>query len=595
MKKRRIDWNEIVKNLSPYVIVKAIRYMKHYGGKKFIARLKDRYEEQEISYMEWFQDHRISEEERKEQRKYIWKTPRVFSIVVPVYKTPILFLQQMIDSVKEQTYPHWELCIVNASQEDKLLVQILEKYAKEDDRIRVISLKENKGIAENTNAGIRIARGEFVGFLDHDDILEADALFEIAKSLERNEQIDVIYTDEDKVSEDTKRYFRPNFKPDYNIDFLRTNNYICHFLMIRNTLLQSIGNIREGFEGAQDYDLILRSVEKARVVEHIARVLYHWRVHKESTADNPLSKEYAYLSGEKAITQHLSRCNIKGSVKRTEDFGCYKVSYILSEEQKEKVSIIIRYSGNEGYLKKCLESVKRNTKYVNYEIVIALSEGQILTEAFVQKYQVETYHCQEMMKQGVIKNLGAAQTKGEYLLFLDDRFEILTPNWLENLLGDCKRENIAIVGAKAYFSDDTVIHAGYAVGEEGIHKLFYRLSRSRSGYFHKAELKQELSAVSDVCMMAERGSFEAIGGFDEEIEGIFAAPTVCLKIKEIQKRVLFTPEVELRCLEKKGIERLENGKDLSVFFKRFGGHKEMSDRYYNPNCSFIGKSYSLKV
>ena len=317
-----------VKKLTPYNIQKGIRYLKHFGVKEFLVRLSDRLEPEEVPYGPWFEAHRTGQEQLERQRKRKWERPVKISIAVPVYHTPEPFLREMIESVKRQTYPYWELCLADGSPEDEGLRQMLLQYAKEDDRIVVRILEKNLGIAGNTNAALEMATGEYIGLLDHDDFLEPDALFWIASEMEGLDWPDLLYTDEDKTSQDGSEYFQPNFKPDYNPDLLRSNNYICHFLVAERDLVAHAGGFDSRYDGAQDYDFILRCTEKARKIVHIPRVLYHWRTHPQSTADNPISKQYAYDAGKRAIEAHLARVGETGcTVERKKDFGFYSVYY----------------------------------------------------------------------------------------------------------------------------------------------------------------------------------------------------------------------------------------------------------------------------
>lgn len=274
----------------------------------------------------------------------------------------------MLDSLLAQTYENWELCLANGSPEDQDMQTVLKSYAEMDERIRYQDLKENLGIAENTNAAFAMAKGDFVGLLDHDDLLAPNALYEIAAALEEHPEADVIYTDEDKVTTDLTEHFQPHLKPDFNLDLLRSNNYICHFLVVRRSVVEKAGGFRREFDGAQDYDFVFRCVEQAREVVHVPEILYHWRTHKSSTADNPASKMYAFEAGRRAIEGNLERTGTKGTVEHTPDFGFYRVKYPVQGEPL--VSIIIPNREEKETLKECVESIFSKTSYKNYEIII---------------------------------------------------------------------------------------------------------------------------------------------------------------------------------------------------------------------------------
>ena len=361
-------WLRYLKKLKPYNIQKGLRYLKHYGPKEFWIRLCERMEPEEVPYGPWFEKHKPSAEELERQRKKKWKNPPLISVAVPAYRTPPGFLEQMILSVKEQTYPHWELCIVNASRGEDGMEQVLGRYAGGDERIRVKNLEENLGIAGNTNEALEMARGEFVGLLDHDDLLAPQALFRIAEALTADPQADAVYTDEDKVTTDLSEHFQPHFKPDFNLDLLRSNNYITHFFVVRTRLAREAGGFRREFDGAQDYDFIFRCTEGAKKVLHVPEVLYHWRTHKASTADNPASKMYAFEAGKRAIEAHLARCGQEGTVSLRKDLGFYRVEYPVRGEPL--VSILIPNRDQKKTLEKCLNSIWEKSTYKNYEILI---------------------------------------------------------------------------------------------------------------------------------------------------------------------------------------------------------------------------------
>ena len=301
-------WINYIKKIKPYNIKKGIRYLKHFGFKEFMIRLQERMEPEEVPYGPWYEQYKPTEKELEQQRRVKFKNPLTFSIVVPAYRTPELFLRQMIDSVRNQTYGNWELCIANASPEDENMAGVLKEYQEMDDRILVKDLAENAGIAQNTNEALSMATGDFVALLDHDDLLAPNALYEAAKAVDENPEIDVIYTDEDKVNTELTEHFQPHLKPDFNLDLLRSNNYICHFFLARRSIVEKTGGFRQEFNGAQDYDFIFRCIDDAKEVYHIPEILYHWRTHQASTADNPASKMYAFEAGKKAIEAHLAKC-----------------------------------------------------------------------------------------------------------------------------------------------------------------------------------------------------------------------------------------------------------------------------------------------
>lgn len=595
-----------VKKLTPYNIQKGIRYLKHFGVKEFLVRLSDRLEPEEVPYGPWFEAHRTGQEQLERQRKRKWERPVKISIAVPVYHTPEPFLRAMIESVKRQTYPYWELCLADGSPEDEGLRQMLLQYAKEDDRIVVRILEKNLGIAGNTNAALEMATGEYIGLLDHDDFLEPDALFWIASEMESLDWPDLLYTDEDKTSQDGSEYFQPNFKPDYNPDLLRSNNYICHFLVAERDLVAHAGGFDSKYDGAQDYDFILRCTEKARKIVHIPRVLYHWRTHPQSTADNPISKQYAYDAGKRAIEAHLARVGETGcTVERKKDFGFYRVHYPV--KSTPLVSIIIPNKDEKETLEKCLASIREKTTYENYEIIVV--ENNSKTGEIFSYYKeidgrngVHVVYWDREFNYSAINNFGVGKASGEYLVFLNNDVEIISENWLEELLGHCQREKTGIVGARLYYPDDTIQHAGIVIGIGGVAgNVFVGQKRSHTGYMHREALQQDLSAVTAACMMITRTVFEAAGGFEEKLAVAFNDVDLCLKVRELGYLVVYDPYAELYHYESKTrgaedtpekVRRFQS--EIEYMRSRWTGILKNGDPYYNRNLSLKKWNYSLK-
>ena len=302
-----IQWSRMLKKLNPYTIRKGLRYFKHYGPKEFWIRLHERFEPEAVPYGPWYEAYIPDDTELEKQRKYKFSYSPLISVAVPAFRTPEVFLRQMIDSLLAQTYSNWELCIANGSPEDKKMQAVLDQYTNKDSRIHVKILDQNLGIAGNTNAALEMTQGEYAGILDHDDLLAPNALYEIVKILQDHPQADALYTDEDKVTTELDEHFQPHLKSDFNLDLLRSNNYICHFFVVRKSIVEKAGGFRKEFDGAQDYDFIFRCTENAGEVLHVPEILYHWRTHKASTADNPASKMYAFEAGRRAIEAHLER------------------------------------------------------------------------------------------------------------------------------------------------------------------------------------------------------------------------------------------------------------------------------------------------
>ena len=604
-----------LKKLKPYNIQKGLRYLKHFGLKEFLVRLSERMEPEEVPYGPWYEEHRAKPEELERQRKQslAWEnfsggeeSACVFSIAVPVFRTPAKFLCEMIESVRSQSFPFWELCLANADPEDREVAEILERYCREDRRIRVKNLKENKGISENTNAALAMARGEFVGLLDHDDLLAPDALYEMAARLEKDGGIDVFYTDEDKVTTDLSEHFQPHLKPDFNLDLLRSNNYICHFFVVRREIAERIGGFRPEFNGAQDYDFIFRCTEQAEKIVHIPRILYHWRVHSASTADNPASKMYAYEAGKRAIEGNLERSGVRGVVSLRQDYGFYDVHYPV--EGEPLVSILIPNKDQKETLMRCIHSVLETSTWKNLEILIIENNSE----------QEETFACYRELEKdpririltypgktfnySAINNFGVQQAKGEYLLFLNNDIEVITPDWIEQMLGNCQRPEVGIVGAKLYYPDNTIQHAGIIIGIGGIAgHAFLGLARAKSGYLHKASLQMDYSAVTAACMMMKAEAFRKAGGFEEKLTVAFNDVDLCLRTVEQGWLVVYDPHVEMYHYESKS----RGAEDSEEKLRRFQQEIEFmrtrwirllkdGDPNYNPNLTLSKWNYSLR-
>ena len=423
---------QIFKRLTPYNIKKGIRYLKHYGVRGFYARLLERFEEREVEYQEWYEKNKPSEEELARQRKKKWKEPVTISVLVPAYRTPEVFLRQMIESVLNQTYPHLELCIADGSGENISVEKVVKEYQAKDQRVRYQRLEKNEGIAGNTNAAIRMATGDYLALFDHDDLLAPNALFEVASTIEKD-KADVVYTDEDKVTSDLKEHFQPHFKPDFNPDLLCSNNYICHLFVVKRSLALKLGGQDPAYDGAQDYDFIFRCTEEAEKIVHIAKILYHWRVHQASTADNPTSKMYAFDAGKRAIEAHLQRIGAKAEVSHTKDLGFYRVKYQV--QGNPKVSIVIPNKDEKETLKKCLESIWQKTTYSNYEIILV--ENNSTTREIRDYYQeldgkngVRVVYWDKEFNYSAINNFGISYAKGEYILCLNNDITVISPEWM---------------------------------------------------------------------------------------------------------------------------------------------------------------------
>ncbi len=594
--------------ITPYKIKKGFLYWKHFGTKEFLIRLADRMEPEEVPYGPWYEKHKASEKELARQRSHPIEGGPKFSVLVPAYHTPKKYLCEMIDSVLAQTYPDLELIIADAgaSEGEDTVKAVTEEYAASDSRVRYIPLPENAGIAANTNAAAEEARGSFLAFLDHDDLIAPDALYEAAIRI-TSEGADMIYTDEDKIRSDGKIHFQPHLKPEFNIDLLRSNNYITHFLIVKKSLAEEAGLFDASMSGAQDHDFIFRCAEKAERIVRIPRILYHWRTHEASTADNPMSKQYAYEAGRRAIEGNLRRCGVHGTVEPLPDFGFYRVRY--PADTSEMISVIIPNKDEAEALRKCVDSVLQ-TGYENLEIII-VENNSTSREIFDLYGELKEHPKIRLVRwkgkgfnYSAINNYGAKFARGEYLLFLNnDVYGTLGTEWLTEMLGVVQRTDVAAVGARLYYPDMKIQSAGIVIGIGGVAgSVFTDLKKGHSGYMHKAALMQDLSAVTAACMMTKKELFIQAGGFEEKLAVAFNDVDLCLRLGEMGFRIVYDPYAELIHDE----SRTRGAEDTKEKTRRFQNEIEYmrteyetllkeGDPCYNPNLSLKKWNYSLKA
>ena len=577
--------------------------MKHFGPKEFWIRLTERFQADDVDYEEWYKNHKPTMEELQRQRDTEFEYEPLISILVPVYNTPEEFLKQMIQSVRKQTYGKWELCIANANPANETVAEILRISSTKDERIKVKDVPENEGIAQNTNAALASATGDYIGLLDHDDLLTPDALYEVVKMINENDRPQVLYSDEDKITMDLSEHFQPHMKPDYNKDLLRSNNYITHFFVAERMLVEEVGGEDGEYNGAQDYDLILKCTERAKGIAHIPRILYHWRVHKASTADNPASKMYAFDAGKRAIEDHLKRCGEIGKVSHEKDLGFYRVKYQV--QGSPLISIIIPNKDQVESLDKCLRSIEKSS-YKNYEIIIVENNStEDETFAYYKKIEsdkIRIVYWSDEFNYSAINNFGVKHARGDYLLLLNNDVEVIATDWLEELTANCQRKDVGIVGARLYYPDDTIQHAGIVIGIGGVAgALFVGMPRMFTGYLHKAAIQQDLSAVTAACMMVKRSVYEELGGLEEELKVAFNDVDFCLRAREKGYLVVYDPNVELYHFESKSrgtedskekIRRFQN--EIEYMRSHWLELLKKGDPMYNPNLTLTKWDYSLR-
>lgn len=557
-----------------------------------------------VDYEEWQKRHAASKKELKRQKNAVFSYMPLISIVIPLYNTPKEYLKEVVDSVIAQTYGNWQLCLADGSEGDET-GEFLRRHYKKEIRISYKKLTENKGISENTNAAIKLAMGDYVMLCDHDDILSQDALFHIVKAI-TEQKADVIYTDEDKISMDGKHFFEPNFKPDFNLFRLRENNYICHIFAVRKELLEKVGMFCPEYDGAQDFDLILRCCEQAERIVHVPRALYHWRSHRNSTAADPQSKRYAFEAGRKAVQAHYERMGIAARVEQTDRPGWYR-SHVKIEGEP-LISIIIPNKDHIDDLELCVSSIETRSTWKNYEILVVENNSeQKETFAYYAELQnryenVRVLNWRKEFNYSSINNFAVREARGEYLLFLNNDVEVLTPAWMEEMLQICQQQGVGITGAKLYYPDDTIQHAGVVLGLGGIAgHIMCKASREEVGYMGRMMSVQEISAVTAACMMVKTSVFHAVGGFDEELCVAFNDIDLCMKVRRHGEKVVFTPYAELYHYESKsrGLEdtpekQLRFEKEMKCFRRKWERELLKGDPYYSPNLSLREGDCSLR-
>ena len=623
------QWGKMITSISPAYIKKGYRYLKRHGMKQFLIRLTERFQQEDIDYETWFGLNKATEKELQEQRKNPPEHGPLISIVVPVYRTPEIYLREMIESVVNQTYGNWELCLADASPKgeqlrqdlkkikgrktrealmkipdgDTELTSVIREYQLKDSRIRYEILKKNKSIAENSNAAMEMATGDFVGLLDHDDTLEPNALYEVARKICEDDRVDVVYTDEDKINSKGTKHLTPNMKPDFNLDLLRSNNYICHLFVVRRILMEKVGGFRKEFDGAQDYDFILRCTEEAEKIAHVHKVLYHWRTHEKSTSDNPESKIYAFHAGRRAVEAHLQRLGIQAEVEETCDLGYYRVKYPVIGSPM--VSILIPNKDQLQTLKKCLKSIWEKTEYTNYEILIIENNStEKETFEFYKKidgrHHVRVLYWDKEFNYSSINNFGAAQAKGEYLLLLNNDTEVITKGWMKELLSHCQRPEVGMVGAKLYFPDNTIQSAGTIIGMGGMaDHAFVNMDRKKSGYMHRASIQVDMSGVTAACAMVKRSVYEEVHGLEEKLTVAFNDVDLGLKIVTAGYLIVFDPYAELYHYESKsrGVndeKKERHAREVKYTQEKWADFLAAGDPCYNQNLTLAKHNFSLR-
>lgn len=591
-----------------------IFYYKKYGLfktiKKIISALYNRIVNkknllsQNEKYQEWIKNNEPTTAELEEEKNVKFNINPKFSIVVPMYNTDLLYFKQLVDCILSQTYENWELCLADGS---KKLNPEIEKIIGDDIRIKYKFLDQNKGISGNSNEALKMATGDYIMLVDHDDLIPINCLYELTKAINENKDVEFIYTDEDKIEGDTNRRYDPHFKPDFAIDTLRSNNYITHLAVFKKELMEKLEGFRSKYDGAQDFDIIIRAIENTDKIVHIPKILYHWRVHPQSTAMLADAKPYAYEAGIKVIKDHLERQNLKATVTHGGDIkGVYEVEYEVNDNPS--VSIIIPNKDNIKLLKRCINSILEKTTYHNYEIVVVENNS---TKKSTSKYYKKL---KENKKIRIIKyrqkgfnyskiiNYAVKECKTDFILQLNNDTKILTPNWLEKLIGFATREEIGAVGARLYYKDKSIQHAGIGLGILGLAaNLFTETPKNMHAYYARECTTRNVSAVTGACLFARREIYEQVGYMDENLAVAFNDVDFCLKIRKAGYLIVYNPYVELMHYESKtrGYENTKAKKERFEkecnYFKEKWKEELKKDIYGNINFSNKNAQYTIRT
>ena len=549
--------------------------------------------EENQNYQKWIEKYEPKYNELEKQRETKFEYNPKISIVVPMYNTPEKYFKELLESITEQTYENWELCLADGSpKRAEYLEDLIQPLG---DKIKYKLLSENKGISGNSNEALKLVTGDFIALLDHDDIIPKFALYEIVKTINENPDVDFIYTDEDKILEENKKRISPHFKQDYALDTLRSYNYICHFSIFKKELMDKLGGFNSEFDGSQDYDLILRATEQAKQIVHIPKILYNWRISSTSVASGAAAKPYAYEAAKRAILASIERHGIQGAkVEDSRIIGLYKVTYPVKGEPK--ISIIIPNKDHKKDLKRCIKSILKST-YKNYEIIIVENNSK---EKNIFKYykkleknpNIKIEKCEmSIFNYSKLNNYGASKASGEYFVFLNNDTKIITNNWLETIISNCQREEIGAIGAKLIYKNKRIQHAGVVLNLTGTAgHVNWNEKENNPGYLGRIMIQQNVSAVTGALLGVSKKVFEEVKGFDETFPISYNDVDFCLKIQDTGKLITYNPYIVAYHYESqsRGYEDTEEKqkrlkKEESKLKKKWKKYFDVTDKYYSPN------------
>lgn len=550
----------------------------------------------------------LTEDDEAAIRRHIgtFRYKPILSVVMPVYNTPIRWLSIAIESVLAQFYPHWELCIADDASTEPDCRRVLEEYMQRDARIKVVFREQNGHISEASNSALELATGDFTVFMDHDDKLPRHSLYMVAEALNRNPGADLLYSDEDKIDRNDRRY-DPYFKPDWNPDLLLSQNFVCHLGVYRTSLIKRLGGFRNGFVGSQDHELALRvaSETSADRIVHIPHVLYHWREVPGSTSILPSQKGYAWEAGKRAIQSHLRDRGIEAEVLEGFPDAWYRVKYALPRNPPP-VSLVIPTTGAyPRLLEGLIRRITKTADFLQLEVILVANntknkDSEIFLHELPNRYHVRLLQYPERFNFSSICNFGIAQANGEIIGLLNDDLEIISDGWLAEMVSHAVRPDIGAVGAMLYYPDDTIQHAGVILGLGGVAgHAHHGFSRGEKGYYGRAGLIQNFSAVTAACMMMRRTVFDEVGGFDERLAVAFNDVDLCIRIRDKGYRILWTPYAEFYHYEslsrgpESTPERFPKFIEEIEYMQNKWGVSLFNDPCYNPNLSLCNGRFEL--
>ena len=548
--------------------------------KNIYTKYFSKYSEEERIYKNWIIKYEPSKEELKKQRNYKFEIEPKISIVVPVYNTPKEFFDELVKSLQDQTYSNWELCLADGSPEP---IEYIKEYIEKDNRIKYKVIGENKGISGNTNEALTLATGDFIGLLDHDDLLPSFSLYEIVKAINENPNVEFLYSDEDKLETTKGPRYGVFFKPDFSPYTLNSANYICHFSVFKKELMDKLGGFRSEYDGSQDFDIVARASELTDNIVHVPKVLYHWRAHKNSTAQNSDSKPYAFEVGKKVIKDHIKR-NLDTDVEVTDGLtpGSYEIKYIV--KGSPKVSIIIDGRNCfENDIQSIVEKLKKSTDYENYETIVISSK------------EVENVERVIKPSQDIFKdyNEAVSQSNGKYFMILDEKLEYIDKkSFIQDLVGICQDKNVGIVGTKLYNNENLVEHCGIILGMNGMGDFLYKLAQKEvATYMQRLLIIHNVSCVYTKYAMIDKDVFMQIGGFTSECTGLAVSIDTCLKILASGKQVVLNPIISIKV---RGLNQVEKSQEDEVkILNKWKEEYKKGDAYFSPNLSKTNTGLSI--